>query len=50
VEIGSDQGAEVAALFAEAGAEAVKVVRDLSDRDRVVTGVKKPLDKSSSEH
>jgi release factor glutamine methyltransferase len=50
VEIGSDQGAEVAALFAEAGAQAVKVVRDLGDRDRVVTGVKKPLDKSSPEH
>jgi release factor glutamine methyltransferase len=47
VEIGFDQGADVAALFAEAGAEAVRVVRDLGDRDRVVTGLKKPLDKSS---
>ena len=50
VEIGSDQGADVAALFAAAGVEAVRVVRDLSDRDRVVTGLKKPLDKSSPEH
>ncbi|MDB5481809.1 MAG: hemK [Caulobacteraceae bacterium] len=49
VEIGSDQGADVAALFAKAGAEAVRVVRDLADRDRVVTGMKKPLDKSSRE-
>lgn len=47
VEIGSDQGEPVAALFADAGAEAVRVVRDLGDRDRVVTGLKKPLDKSS---
>ena len=50
VEIGADQGVEVAALFVAAGAEAVKVVRDLSDRDRVVTGLKKkPLDKSPSD-
>jgi release factor glutamine methyltransferase len=46
VEIGSGQGAEVAALFVAAGAQGVRVVRDLGNRDRVVTGVKKPLDKS----
>jgi release factor glutamine methyltransferase len=50
VEIGADQGPDVAALFAAAGVEAVRVVRDLSDRDRVVTGLKKkPLDKSPSD-
>jgi release factor glutamine methyltransferase len=41
VEIGHDQGPDVAALFAQAGAEAVRVSRDLGDRDRVVTGAKK---------
>ena len=41
VEIGFDQGAAVAALFQVADLEGVKVVRDLGDRDRVVTGVKK---------
>ncbi len=49
VEIGFDQGAEVAALFTAAGAQGVRVVRDLGDRDRVVTGLKKPLDKSPSD-
>ena len=37
VEIGWDQGAAVKALFEEAGFENVIVVKDLSDRDRVVT-------------
>ena len=37
VEIGWDQGPAVSALFREAGFEDVKVVKDLSDRDRVVT-------------
>ena len=37
VEIGWDQGAAVSALFREAGFADVKVVKDLSDRDRVVT-------------
>jgi release factor glutamine methyltransferase len=37
VEIGWDQGAAVSALFREAGFQDVKVVKDLSDRDRVVT-------------
>jgi release factor glutamine methyltransferase len=46
VEIGFDQGSDVMALFAAAGAKDVRLVRDLGDRDRVVTGVKKPLDKS----
>ena len=37
VEIGWDQGPAVSALFREAGFADVKVVKDLSDRDRVVT-------------
>ena len=37
VEIGWDQGAQVKALFEAAGFENVIVVKDLSDRDRVVT-------------
>jgi release factor glutamine methyltransferase len=46
VEIGWDQGPVVAALFEEAGAEAVRVVKDLGLRDRVVAGVKKSLGNS----
>lgn len=38
VEIGWDQKDAVEALFREAGAQEVTTVRDLSDRDRVVTG------------
>jgi len=41
VEIGFDQGLAVEALFVEAGAEAVRITRDLSDHDRVVSGRKK---------
>ena len=41
VEIGFDQGAAVAALFSGGELENVRVVRDLGDRDRVVTGLKK---------
>lgn len=41
VEIGFDQGPAVRDLFTRDGLEDVRVVRDLSDRDRVVTGVKK---------
>ncbi len=41
VEIGFDQGPAVRDLFTQDGLEDVRVVRDLSDRDRVVTGVKK---------
>lgn len=37
VEIGWNQGAEVKALFEAAGFTGVKVVRDLGDRNRVVT-------------
>ncbi len=43
LEIGWDQGAAVAALFTDAGAQGVRIVRDLGDRDRVVTGMKKTL-------
>lgn len=38
VEIGADQGAEVAGLFAAAGLEAVDVAPDLGGRDRLVIG------------
>lgn len=37
VEIGWDQGPQVKALFEAAGFTDVKVIKDLSDRDRVVT-------------
>lgn len=40
VEIGYDQREAVEALFHEAGARAVRTVRDLADQDRVVTGAK----------
>ncbi len=43
VEIGHDQGAAVRALFDTAAVEDLRIVRDLGDRDRVVTGVKKTL-------
>jgi release factor glutamine methyltransferase len=43
VEIGADQAAAVSGLFREAGAEQVETVRDLSDRDRVITGRKNSL-------
>jgi release factor glutamine methyltransferase len=45
VEIGYDQKAAVEALFRDAGADGVTTVRDLGDRDRVVAGVKKALEK-----
>ncbi|HEX3701354.1 MAG TPA: peptide chain release factor N(5)-glutamine methyltransferase [Phenylobacterium sp.] len=44
VEIGHDQKASVEALFRAAGADQVRTVRDLGDRDRVVAGAKKPLE------
>jgi release factor glutamine methyltransferase len=44
VEIGYDQKDAVEALFREAGAFNVHTLRDLSDRDRVVAGVKNPLE------
>jgi release factor glutamine methyltransferase len=40
VEIGHDQAAAVSALFRDAGAQAVRTVQDLAQRDRVVTGLK----------
>jgi release factor glutamine methyltransferase len=40
VEIGPSQGAAVAALFAAAGLEAVRVLPDMDGRDRVVAAVK----------
>jgi release factor glutamine methyltransferase len=43
VETGWDQGPQVRALFEAAGAQGVVIVRDLSDRERVVTGLKKSL-------
>ncbi len=43
VEIGWDQAEAVTAVLQAAGAQAVKIVKDLALRDRVVTGVKKPL-------
>jgi release factor glutamine methyltransferase len=49
VEIGFDQGPAVMALFAGAGAEGVRLVRDLADRDRVVTGLRKDLDKPAGD-
>lgn len=48
VETGWDQSERVRALFEAAGADAVQVVRDLGDRDRVVTGLKNPLGNSAA--
>lgn len=44
VEIGYDQSKDVEALFEAAGAQGVRTVKDLSTHDRVVTGVKNPLE------
>jgi release factor glutamine methyltransferase len=44
VEIGYDQKDAVEALFRAAGAEGVRTIRDLGDRDRVVAGEKKALE------
>jgi release factor glutamine methyltransferase len=44
VEIGYDQKDPVEALFREAGAAGVQTLRDLADRDRVVAGMKNPLE------
>ena len=43
VEIGADQAEQVSALFHAAGAQGLGVLRDLCDRERVVTGRKKAL-------
>ncbi len=47
VEIGYDQKDAVEALFRDAGAQGVHTMRDLSDHDRVVAGMKKPLETSA---
>jgi release factor glutamine methyltransferase len=44
VEIGYDQSADVEALFRAAGATNVRTIKDLSTHDRVVIGVKNPLE------
>ncbi|MES2343568.1 MAG: peptide chain release factor N(5)-glutamine methyltransferase [Pseudomonadota bacterium] len=44
VEIGFDQKQAVEDLFRAAGAQGVTTIRDLSTRDRVVTGTKNPLE------
>ena len=44
VEIDYDQSEAVEALFKAAGAQGVRTVKDLSTHDRVVTGVKNPLE------
>jgi release factor glutamine methyltransferase len=44
VEIGYDQSKAVESLFNAAGAQGVRTVKDLSTHDRVVTGVKNPLE------
>jgi release factor glutamine methyltransferase len=44
VEIGFDQSEAVETLFKTAGASQVRTVKDLSDRDRVVTGFRNPLE------
>ncbi len=46
VEIGHDQKTAVEALFRAAGAADVRTIRDLADRDRVVAGAKKPLERA----
>ena len=45
VEIGFDQKQAVEALFRDAGATDVRTLRDLADRDRVVAGAKKTLER-----
>jgi len=48
MEIGYDQSKSVEALMREVGAQQVRTVRDLSNRDRVVTGVKNILGKAAA--
>ena len=48
IEIGYDQSKSVEALMRAAGAQRVRTVRDLSNRDRVVTGVKNILGKAAA--
>jgi release factor glutamine methyltransferase len=49
VEVGIGQAGAVRALFTDAGAINVTVHRDLSNRERVVAGLKKSLDKAALE-
>ncbi|MCA6274490.1 MAG: protein-(glutamine-N5) methyltransferase, release factor-specific, partial [Phenylobacterium sp.] len=44
VEIGYDQKAAVEDLFSQAGAVEVETLPDLSTHDRVVAGMKNPLE------
>ena len=44
VEIGHTQSAAVESLFREAGGTQVRTIKDLALRDRVVAGVKNPLE------
>jgi release factor glutamine methyltransferase len=44
VEIGYDQKEPVEALFREAGAFNLRTIKDLAERDRVVAGVRNPLE------
>ena len=46
VEIGYDQKAAAESLFRAAGAMEVETLQDLSTHDRVVTGMKNPLETS----
>ena len=48
VETGWDQAEQVRELFDLAGGEQTVVVKDLGDRDRVVTGIKNPLGKTAA--
>jgi release factor glutamine methyltransferase len=48
VEIGWDQADEVKELFEAAGAWDVAVIKDLGDRDRVISGRKKALGKAAA--
>ena len=48
IEIGHDQAFSVEALMREAGAFNVRTIKDLANRDRVVTGVKNVLGKTAA--
>lgn len=48
IETGWDQAPQVKALFEAAGGHQVEIVKDLSDRERVVTGIKNPLGKTAT--
>jgi release factor glutamine methyltransferase len=48
IEIGYDQSLAVEALMSQAGAQGVRTIKDLSNRDRVVTGMKNVLGKAAA--